>query len=57
MLFVYLFVHLVAPRAGKDVVELDVDDGEGQEARHAHFITFPIITFPKRGLILPSLFN
>ncbi len=29
-------VHLVAPHAGKDVVELDVDGGEGQEACHQH---------------------
>lgn len=29
-------VHLVAPNAGKDVVQLDVDGGEGQEASHQH---------------------
>jgi hypothetical protein len=28
--------HLVAPHAGKDVVELDVDGAEGQEASHHH---------------------
>jgi hypothetical protein len=29
-------VHLVAPDAGKDVVQLDVDGTEGQEASHQH---------------------
>ena len=29
-------VNLVAPHAGKDVIQLDVDGREGQEASHEH---------------------
>lgn len=42
---------LVAPHAGKDVVELDVDGGEGQETSHQHLRDrFPI---PGQGRDLP----
>ena len=43
-------VHLVAPDAGEDVVELDVDGGEGQEAGHEHLRERPPVPGQRRNL-------